>query len=232
MKKKKAPTAAIAIAAIVLVVIGGISYYFLVIEKEGPPGEGPTPEEGAPEARIFELPNWEAAAGWSFNLFSELENKAYAMTVDFIGESTLGGEAYYQLNYSFNPPIGDLVTNSKAWLKKDTLMPTKVQYLQGDNLLTESIAIYTFSENMWPLRVDKEFTLIENRVSEGTVLSYLVRVETIENVTTPAGVFECPKIVYYRNNTATKNEWYSPQIKWYVKTEDKQFKQTIELQSY
>lgn len=232
MKKKKASTTAIAIAAIVLVVIGGISYYFLVIEKEGPPGEGPTPGEGAPEARAFELPTWENTASWNFNLFSELENMQYTVATDFIGESTIGGVACYRLDYSYSPPLQGLITDAIGWLRKDTLLPMKFQFFQEDNLLSESAIIYTFSDNMWPLKVGEEFTLTENRVTEGTVKSYLVTVETVENVTTPAGTFECPKIVYYYNSTVTKIEWYSPQVKWFVKIEDKLFKQTVELQSY
>lgn len=224
-------TVVVTTITIFLIVIGAAGY-FLLTEKRGLPGDGAAPGENAPEARTFELPSWENVVGWDFSLFSELENKTCLTTVYFIGESTVGGQACYQLNYSFDPPIENLITNSKVWLQKDTLMPIKTQYLQGDNLLTESAIIYTFSENMWPLKVGKEFTLTENHVTEGVLRSYSVKVEAVENVTTPAGTFECPKIVYYSNGTVTKIEWYSPQIKWYVKTEDTQFKQTVELQSY
>ena len=154
------------------------------------------------------------------------------MIVRFVGESVIGEKVCYQLNYSFDPPIGNLVTSSMAWLEESTLAPIKIQYFQGDNFLTESTIVYTFSENMWPLRVGKEFTLIENRVTEGTAQLYLVKVEAIENVTTAAGTFECLKIIYYRDDVTTRTEWYSPQIGWYVKTDDNQFKRLIELQSY
>lgn len=216
----------VVIAAVVAIIVGSLGYYFLikkgVVEESHPP----------PGERTFELPRWENAARWNFNLFSEIENKQYTMIVRFVGESVIGEKVCYQLNYSFDPPIGNLVTSSMAWLEESTLAPIKIQYFQGDNFLTESTIVYTFSENMWPLRVGKEFTLIENRVTEGTAQLYLVKVEAIENVTTAAGTFECLKIIYYRDDVTTRTEWYSPQIGWYVKTDDNQFKRLIELQSY
>lgn len=219
MKKKR--TATVVGLVVVVVIVGGLGYHFLTKEISPPPGE-----------RTFELPSWENAARWSFSLFSEIENMRYTMIVRFVGESVIEEKSYYQLDYFFDPPMGGFLTMSKAWLKKDALVPVKIQYFQGDNFLSEIVITYMFSENMWPLKVGKEFTLIENRIVEGMTQSYLVKVDAIEDVITPAGTFECPKIVYYRDNIIAKTEWYASQIGWYVKTVDNQFKRVIELQSY
>jgi len=106
---------------------------------------------------------------------------------------------------------------------------------------------------LWPLSIGKKVRVIEsayeateytdtgettNRHSSTMVYTY--EVEGVESVTVPAGTFRCFKVLRYIEglDTSIRTEWYSPDVKNWIKTtesfstEEYEASSTIELESY
>ena len=73
----------------------------------------------------------------------------------------------------------------------------------------------------WPLAVGTEWTeswalMVGDHIYEDA-WDYNVVVESVEDVTVPAGTFECYKIVSYEGDTVRITDWYSEDVKASVK---------------
>ena len=73
----------------------------------------------------------------------------------------------------------------------------------------------------WPLAVGTEWTeswalMVGDHIYEDA-WDYTVVVESVEDVTVPAGTFECYKIVSYEGDTVRITDWYSEDVKGSVK---------------
>jgi hypothetical protein len=100
------------------------------------------------------------------------------------------------------------------------------------------------SDNLWPLSENKSYeenVLITRHGTEGIEVlpdetssaSYRVSVEDFENITVPAGTFEC-----YRISTRTlegspvEDRWYSGVVKNFVRIVNHQYGENFDLFTY
>lgn len=173
-----------------------------------------------------ELPTLIIGDSWVF--WSTFAFRQRTVERKIVGEEILeDGRACYVEILSLNEPIvlwDCSVQNWKLWFEKDTHQLAKSHTGIVENLenffLAEDNYYYTFSEDMWPLEVGKEFTMTITGTSEviffpgeqeNIQIKYLVKIEDLEWVTTPTGTFECFRIANYLENGAlVYTHWYSP----------------------
>jgi hypothetical protein len=95
----------------------------------------------------------------------------------------------------------------------------------------------------FPIRVGNEFEVVESQERSQTVMGETTtetvtstetyRVEEIEDVTVPAGTFECYRAVRYDNSgSPVATSWYSDEVRWFVKETDHESGAETVLVSY
>jgi len=130
------------------------------------------------------------------------------------------------------------------WLSADNLYPLKAQYEIGPITAGTTIT-YQWTEEPFPLYVGKQVMYVEERreivenngEEQSNALqgrtTKLFTVESSESLTVPAGTFEVLKIVTTdETGNVTAVEWYSNQVKGFVKTDYKNTGDVSELISY
>lgn len=162
-----------------------------------------------------------------------VDGTTYTTTSNVTGE----GAGYYITFSSFDPPFQGRI-NSTDWIDKSTTISPIRMWGHGNSTYDTTTLPYTFNITtfytyeggvIYPLIVGKELNMTENMTYSMTMMgntttylmnsSYAVKVETIENVTVPAGTFTCFRI-NMRNATSGDvffTVWYSDEIKSYVK---------------
>ena len=132
-------------------------------------------------------------------------------------------------------------------LDKLTLNTLRIQISGGTGVPFVGVVTYSYAPigvTKYPLVVGKEITFTETETSDITVLgekettsetsTYTYKVESIEQVTVPAGTFRCFKVVKYdEGGSAIETRWGSDAVKGFeVKGIDHESGDTSELISY
>jgi hypothetical protein len=156
----------------------------------------------------------------------------YTITTEIIGEEVVNGKDCYIATLSMDN------YNSKEWIDKTTLFPIKNE--TSDGTITYS---YQFQgDTLYPLKINKECKAVETITatsketgeSNTETNTFTFKVENIEQITVPAGTFNCFKVVEYdTNNNPVAIQWESKETKMYmVKAVESQSNATTELVSY
>jgi hypothetical protein len=189
---------------------------------------------GTSEATVtgneWALPILSVGDKWVMKIISG-SNQSTA-TTEVIGEEVVDGIDCYISTISMDP------YSSKEWVDKTTLFPIKNESSGG----TTTYSYKFMGDMLYPLQKGKECQVSETVTSttkdtgESNTATdiYTFKVENIEQITVPAGTFECFKIVMYdKDNTPVITEWESDATKMYmVKGADPQNNITTELVSY
>jgi len=154
----------------------------------------------------------------------------FTATTEVIGEEVVDGKSCYIVTVS-DPYSG------KEWVDKTTLFPIKYESSGG----TTTYSYQFVGDMLYPLQLQKECQVIETITtiketgeSNTETDTYTYKVENIEQITVPAGTFECFKIVMYdKDGKPVMTEWDSDETKMYmVKGVDPENNVTTELVSY
>ena len=156
----------------------------------------------------------------------------FTATTEVIGEETADGKDCYIAAISMDPYSG------KEWVDKTTLFPVKDE--TSGATITYS---YQFTGDMlYPLQMNKECQVVQTTTttvkatgeSNTETNTYIYKVEDIEQITVPAGTFNCFKIVMYdKDGTPVATKWESDETKMYmVKGITSENGVTAELVSY
>ena len=201
-------------------------------------GKSPAEKEGV-------LPSLEVGDTWVQKVISD--GIEYTMTTDIIGEDTTEGRETYVVKLSVEPPFEGLLGALEGKIDKLTLHTLRLQWSGelGVPFIAVSSSTYEPSEaTLYPLEVGKELTLTETETSQITALgeketetetsTYTLKVESIEQVTVPAGTFRTFKVVTYDElGSALETEWKSDAVKLFnVKRIDHESGDISELLSY
>jgi hypothetical protein len=139
------------------------------------------------------------------------------------------------LEATAEPPYLGIVSAMTVGIEKTTFLAVAIQS-SGEflGLPYEVVTEYTYElsgDPLFPLQVGSENEVVETLTTTATMMgettektetkTYTRTVETVEDVTVPAGTFECFKIVErYDDGTPKSTEWYSDAVRWTVREED------------
>ena len=176
------------------------------------------------------------------------EGVEYTMTLEVTGEDVTDGKNCYVMEGSFEPPVEGILSSVSAKFDKATMFTVRLQ-MSGEYMNVPFVSALTWSyefpgELPYPLEVGKEFEVVETETTTVKIMgetetetvtdTYTYKVERIEEITVPAGVFRCFKIVKYdKDGTAVSTCWDSDKVKQYdVKSIDHETEEVTELISY
>lgn len=202
------------------------------------------PVIGCGESEQVGLPDLKVGDQWVFRITSE--KIEHTMNVEVAGEDVVNGRDCYVFEVSVEPPFEGLIDHMTIKRDKSTMEEITVEFMYT-RYKTSMIYSYEISGvNPYPLEVGKEYTEIVTMNSTTTIEgedpeteteenTYIYRIEKIEEITVPAGTFECFKIVKYDEDgtNVIQESWASDEIKQYtVKKIDYESGKTTELKSY
>jgi len=190
-----------------------------------------------------ELPILKTGDTWTFRVLSE--GIEYASILTITGENATDSEAVYPADWSINPPR-DGVSKYALDIDRATMAEVRMQgtgSIDGSSFTVAVTYSDAFSDMPFPLSVGK---IWEEKRTISTVTTetgepqesretkdYVVKVSRLENVTVPAGTFECYEILRYdNNNVLQRTSWYSDKVKQAVKEIDGDNDEIRELVSY
>lgn len=206
----------------------------------------------------YSIPTWKVGNMWKFESF--INGSWYNSTYTVVDEQEFLGHSCYVLNLTYEPETPHayrgLHNDMKTWIDNASLRTVKLD-ATGEAFGFAFIYTMTYSYEIgmingtapWPREVGKSWTTTTNATTKVDVIAppipgYLhyhnitttwTNIAALENVTVPAGEFECIKIVVH-NGTSTGNvlsiEWYSEETKRMVKSVNQETGDTYELISY
>lgn len=169
------------------------------------------------------------------------------MSMEVIEEEDVDGEGYYVVEMAFDPPMDDFLSTVFAKVSKALYLPERMDAnatYMGEEVSMSTMGTYDFHGSArWPLAVGNEYTVTENLTtiitamgtteSENESQTNTYKVEALEDITVPAGTFECFRVVEY-DETGGKmvTTWYSDQVRNTVREEDHETGGTQDLVSY
>ena len=165
-----------------------------------------------------------------------------------VGQETLQGHDSYILEVSYDPPYMGGVSSETRWYDKDTLYCIQRHELGESDGTPYTIDInisYDFKGvSPWPLKVGKEFDMVESTFTTYTMEGepqttprlrrLVVRVEELEEITIPAGTFNCLRVTVsqYGDEEVLMTSWYSSEAKNYIKRIYHNIDETTEVVCY
>jgi len=153
----------------------------------------------------------------------------YTFTVNITGEEMFDGKPCYVEELTSEPQFLDMI-KMKAWKDKSIMKEIKSMWISQNYTYVE-LSTHTFvGEVIWPKRVGKRvnftrtvkpYVVVGNETTpyDSYTENYTLMIVKMENVTVPAGTFECFKLEVYENGELKWIEWYSDQVKVVVKYE-------------
>lgn len=189
-----------------------------------------------------EAPTWNIGDEWVYRVTNDI---TYTFHYKVIDEETVDNEDSYVLEESHDPPYQGIRIDERLWVEKasgDTMkMQTSGMYIGDPYTRTETWTYQYSGADRWPIEVGKEYSVIRTLTyttypsgPAGTEDEFIrIKVEKREDITVPAGMFTCFKIVNYdENDNALSTLWYSDDAKRYVKRISNMTGETWELVSY
>jgi hypothetical protein len=176
------------------------------------------------------------------------EEGEHTVTFEVTGEDQVDGRDCYVLDTFVDPQLPWLAGSVTSHMDKttgDVIRNWMSGEVQGTPFLTViAISYETSGDPTWPRQVGNEWEVVETETatisaggettSESATRVLTRRVETVEEVTVPAGTFQCFKIVEYdEDGIATRTSWHSYRTKhWRVKLVFHDSGDVVELVSY
>jgi len=191
------------------------------------------------------LPTLRAGDKWVYRI--EHEDIEYKGSQEIIGEDVVNGKPCYGVEGLIEPPLMGVISEFSYKIDKATMMPIRIQ-MTGEVMELPFIAAASYSHIYtgvlpYPLEVGKTWEITETESLTMTSMGeteketekndYTYRVETVEDITVPAGTFRCFKIVQYDESGAVvQTKWISDETKGEVKLIDHETGEIDELLSY
>lgn len=206
------------------------------------------PVIGCGESDQVDLPNLKVGDQWVFRITSG--ESEHTMNVAVTGEDVVNGRDCYVFEVSVEPSFEGLIDLMTIKRDKATMEEITVQksgeYMDTPYTISMIYSYIISGENPYPLELGKEYKEIVTMNSTTTIEgedpeteteenTYIYKIEAIEEITVPAGTFECFKIVKYdeEGTNVIQESWASDEIKQYtVKKIDYASGKTTELKSY
>ncbi len=184
-----------------------------------------------------------------------LDGVNYTGIYKVTGHDLVNGQDCYIVQTIYEPPMGGVVGEATVRIDKDNRFVLTVQTppsLAGTPYEVDTSIEYEFIDcQYYPLKTGNECTVRETttffmpgsgkQTSDSETRMYITetdtfqyKVDSIENVTVPAGTFECFKVdMYDDEGTILRTSWKSHQIKHLeVKSLNHQSNETTELISF
>ncbi len=171
----------------------------------------------------------------------------YTMTLEVTNEDVIEDKDCYVVVSIIDPPLMGAIREATVSFDKETMETltshTSGNY-QGDVFDQITTYTYTHSELPYPLSLGKKWTVTETEStfstfgeqfeSEIETNTFTYEVEAIEEITVPAGSFECFKIVKYDDEESiVETSWQSPLIKQFsIKQIEQDTEDVMELTGY
>lgn len=172
----------------------------------------------------------------------------YTLTTEITGEDVIDGIDCFIVEASFEPSFGGIMDTTTLKYNKETMLPLTVQtsgeYMDMPYIVAGSYSYEFPGASRYPREVGKEYEVMETLTKSTTMVgeitteteenTYIYKIEKVEEITVPAGTFECFKEVQYSKTgmTALETTWYSETAKFSVKKIDHETGDTTELKSY
>jgi hypothetical protein len=192
-----------------------------------------------------QLPDRQIGDQWIYKI--EVEDTIYNGISEVTEMDTVDGKDCHMNYWEFEPKLNGYIANISQWIDKVSGFPVREQ---GVGTLSGSpyshvirFSITSSDNGLWPLRVGKETRVsqameittkalgIENTSTERKNSTY--EVLGLEEITVPAGTFECFKVIEYDETGTTLSEsWWSDRVKNDVKYIDYKDGYIYQLQSY
>ena len=182
-----------------------------------------------------ELPIYKIDDEWVYII--TVGGETIELTTTIAGTETVDGHECYIVEGTLSPPILVGYDSMRSWIAKSdptlSILRTELMGIhEGTSIIISTVTSIDYPDGApWPLEIDNTFTLVKRITSSVTYgedtqtdpeileTSHWV-VEGKEDVTVPAGVFDCYKLSQYTEDNALQSRrWYSNDIKNDVKRE-------------
>lgn len=201
---------------------------------------------GTPATEIGALPVLYTGDRWVSKVVCE--GVECTETLEVTGDDVVDGKECYVMQSSFEPPLCRVVSSALVKIDKETMfllwMQTSGEYEALPFTMESRYSYEVLGEPYYPLEVGKECKVIETGVisitmmgetqKETEIKTYTNKVEGVEEITVPAGTFECFRIIKYNEaGNALETWWESAEVKQYsVKYIDHVSGDSYELVAY
>jgi hypothetical protein len=191
------------------------------------------------------LPSLQVGDTWVSKITSD--SFEHTMTMEITGEDTTEGRETYVIKGSFEPPVEGVIGTFDQKVDKLTLNVLRLQ-MSGESMgvpfIVINSSVYEPDSTLYPLEVGKEVTstvtetittkVLGEKETETETNLFTYKVESIEQITVPAGTFRAFKVVTYDElGSAVETSWVSDAVKSYpLKQIDHESEDTFELLSY
>lgn len=174
------------------------------------------------------LPTWKVGDSWTTNYAINSDranihiesNSTIVQTV--IGEQVINGIDCYRVNEQVSSSSIDniMIMTITIAIDKTTLEPIETEstyVFNGTYYFLTANSSYDYSEKPYPLSVGKTWTVTANITTTGLFWEeqpetsedrYTYVVERVEDVTVPAGTFQCFKIVQYNSSNSIESIYW------------------------
>ena len=156
------------------------------------------------------VPTWKIGDTWTVR--SSVNGSEITSVTTVTGQEIHNGIDCYTLQMNSTPSRG--ISTMTLQVDKTTLDVVGMEMtgsMDGADFTVTANASYDYSVKPYPLSVGKTWTYTENTTTTTLVMgqtqtetetySYNYKVASVENITVPAGTFECFKVVQYNSST-------------------------------
>ena len=199
----------------------------------------------SPSETAGSLPSLKVGDTWVHKVISD--GVEHTMALEITGDDITEGRETYVSKASFEPPVEGTIGTMDIKIDKLTLEIVRAQssgQLMGVPFIVVVSTAYEPEAALYPLEVGKQlprtetetstFTAMGEKETETETNTYTYTVESIEQVTVPAGTFRTFKVVTYDElGSPVGTSWISDTVKSVaVKEIDHGSEDVIELLSY
>ncbi len=243
MSRKKLLIGVVALLVVSLALVG----VACCGEAAPTPTPTPTPTPVATETAtptetptVGEAPTLAVGDTWTYSVAYEGDTNTMTQTVSAVGADSYTVDVTYDADlqrsaFGLDVAVGGI----EITLSKDNLDPMEQVIQITAPISTEATYtyVYTYPAAKWPLAVGNEWSFkLTTKTALGTdTFDRTVKVEAEEDVTVGAETFSCFKIVTSEGGEVVKTEWFSEDVKNFVKVVDAATyaaEETWELTSY
>jgi hypothetical protein len=170
-------------------------------------------------------PSWYNGDTWTYEVI--IDSEQYEVTYEVLGETVYEGSPIYVLRLSTKSQ-SEPYDRGSSFVNKNTLSVTEEERVGKANdipVYQKTVVDSNIADGTkWPLAVRNAWTEHDSTditTKNGLLIStekvdttHKFNVERVEDITTPAGVFQCYKIVERdEENNIVETTWYSDKIK-------------------
>lgn len=254
----KARVFKIAIATLIVVLIVGVVYLVRPNYLNDQKDLNGQKEQNIPPSPWVPTFNVTLNVGDSWKLATIIDEKEYTLNITVTGEEKVDNVDCYVMALTFepeNPKAETGISNEMtSWLDKLTLNVVKLKgkgSARGYDFIYTEKHSYTFQGRETSITVGTEYNQTDTKTTnvdvdlglgawikgymhQESTTTNCIKVEAVEDITVPAGIFTCYKIVTYdeTGQSLISIRWFSMEAKNVVKNENYTMNEKSELLSY